>query len=264
MYRRVLLAMTMVVLLLSLTGAAFAQEALSIQSTSASFETLPSGEKQITFVAEVSLNVLPIAFNYHWERSDGAKSALRVVKVNPGAEPVYHLVEKWNVGGNVEVAGLWVKVFVNSGNTHLVSSEIRPASEAAAAPAPAPTPGAHPAYLRALSDLRFARALLSGWVNPLVAIQMQQAVREIEGALNEITTAAISDGKNIDDHPPVDAAWDNRGRLVKAHELLNKAYSDIDERETNPADLGLRSKALGHISRARQDLSEARTILHWL
>jgi hypothetical protein len=93
---------------------------------------------------------------------------------------------------------------------------------------------------------------------------VQQAVTEIEGALNDITEAAISDGKNIDDHPPIDASLANRNRLIRSLELLNKAYSDIDERETNPADMALRSKALGHISKARQDLNEARRIANWL
>ena len=78
------------------------------------------------------------------------------------------------------------------------------------------------------------------------------------------TAAAISDGKNIDDHPPIDAALANRDRLIRLLELLNKAYSDIDKNETNAADLALRSKALGHISKARQDLNEARRMANWL
>jgi hypothetical protein len=265
MEKRVLAFLVAVGLLLAFAGQASAQEPLSIQNVSASAQALPNGNNQITFVAVVSLNVVPIAFNYHWERSDGAKTALKVVKVSNAGEQTYRLVERWTVGPNVQVADLWEKVFVNSGNTHIASEEIRPGSvEQSAAPAPAPVAGAHPAYLHALSDLRLARALLRGWVNPLIGMQMQQAVEEIERAVNDIVEAAISDGKNIEDHPPIDAALDNRGRLVRAHELLNKAYNDIDQRETNPADLALRSKALGHISKARQDLNEARTILKWL
>jgi len=263
MHRRVLAAVAAAALFVAAAGAASAQDALSIQNASASILAVSNGQRQITFTVLLDLNALPIAFNYHWERSDGAKTAPKVVRVASGAEPSYRLVERWTVGGSVDPAELWEKVYVNSGNTHLVSVEIRPGADEAAV-APAPAPGAHPAYLRALSDLRFARALLSGWVNPLIAMQTQQAVGEIEQAIREITAAAISDGKDIDDHPPVDAAWDNRGRLVRAHELLNKAYTDIDQQETNPADLGLRSKALGHISKARQDLNEARTIVHWL
>ena len=269
MYRRGLAVVAAAALLAAAAGSVSAQEPVSIQGVSASVQALVSGETQITFVGVVGIGVVPMAFNYHWERSDGARSAVKVVRVSNAAEQSYRVVEKWTVGGSVQAADLWVKLFVNSGNTHLVSEEIRPGAEAQVAQAapvspPAPAPGAHPAYLHALSDLRFARALLSGWVNPMVVIQMQQAVGEIEQAIHEITAAAISDGKNIDDHPAVDAAWDNRGRLVRAHDLLNKAYADIDERETNPADVGLRSRALGHLSKARQDLQEARVILKWL
>lgn len=247
------------------TAQAFAQEPMSIGETSSSARVLSNGNTEITFVAVVNLNVIPISFNFHWERSDGARTAVRVISVRNTGEQNYRLVEKWTVGQNVQIDQLWEKVFVNSGNTHLASGPIMSgaASEVVAAPAPAPS-GAHPAYLRALSDLRLSRALLIGWVNPLILIPMQQANNEIEAAVHEIVSAAISDGKNIDDHPPIDTALENRGRLVMSLELLNKAYADIDERETNPADLGLRSRALGHISKARQDLNEARKIANWL
>ena len=244
---------------------ASAQEPISIGETSSTARNLNNGNTEITFVAVLNLNVIPISFNFHWERSDGAKTAVRVISVKNANEQTYRLVEKWTVGQNVQIDQLWEKVVVNSGNTHLASEPIMSGavSEAVATPAPAPS-GAHPAYLRALSDLRLSRALLRGWANPLIVIPMQQASTEIEDAINEITAAAISDGKNVDDHPPIDAALANRGRLVRSLELLNKAYSDIDERETNPADLGLRSRALGHISRARQDLNEARRLANWL
>ncbi len=248
-----------------LLGAALvsAQEPISIGETSSSARSLDNGSTEITFVAVINLNVIPISFNFHWERSDGARTGVKVISVRNTSEQSYRLVEKWTVGQNVQIDQLWEKVLVNSGNTHLASEQIMSGavSESVAAPAPS---GAHPAYLRALSDMRLARALLRGWVNPLIVIPMQQASAEIEDAIKEITAAAISDGKNIDDHPPIDTGLANRGRLVRSLELLNKAYSDIDERETNPADTGLRSRALGHISRARQDLNEARRIANWL
>jgi hypothetical protein len=243
---------------------AFAQEPISIGGASASARALGNGNTEITFVAVVNLDVIPISFNFHWERSDGARTAVRVISVRNTNEQTYRLVEKWTVGQNVATDQLWEKVFVNSGNTHLASEPIM-VGAASEAPAPAaPAPGAHPAYLHALSDMRVARALLRGWTNPLIFSLVQQAVTEIEGAINDITEAAISDGKNIDDHPSIDGTMPNRDRLVRSWELLNRAYSDIDQRETNPADLGLRSKALGHISKARQDLNEARRIARWL
>jgi hypothetical protein len=249
-------------LVLFTAARAAAQEPISIGATSSSSLRLANGSTEITFVAELSLNVIPITFNFHWERSDGARTAVKVVPVKNSNEATYRLMEKWIVGKNVPTDQLWERVFVNSGNTHLVSGQIM-AGAAAEAAAPAPA-GAHPAYLHALSDMRLARALLMGWTNPLIMIPMREAVSETEGAINEIIAAAISDGKNVDDHPPIDAALANRDRLIRSLELLNKAYSDIDQKETNPEDLALRSKALGHLSKARQDLNEARKIAKWL
>lgn len=266
--RRTILFPVLAVLLLASSAGLGAQEVITVGDTSASLRALGNGNTELTFTAVLGLNVIPITFNFHWERSDGAKTAVKVVSVRNPGEQTYRLVEKWVVKQTVPVDQLWEKVYVNSGNTHLVSSQIMAsgAGEAVAvAPAQAPAPaGAHPAYLHALSDLRLARALLMGWVNPIMMIQLHDAGGQIEAAIRDITDAAISDGKSIDDHPPIDAALDNRGRLVQAHELLNKAYKDIDERETNAADLALRSKALGHISKARQDLADARRLANWL
>ncbi len=251
---------------LVLFSVAFAhgQEPISLQGTSSSARALGNGDTELTFVAVLSLNVIPVTFNFHWERSDGARTAVKVVAVKNAEDQTYKLVEKWTVGQNVQIDQLWEKVLVNTGNTHLVSDPI-PAGSASEAATPAPAQaGAHPAYLHALSDLRLARGLLLGWTNPLLLLVKQQAVTEIEGAIGDITEAAISDGKNIDDHPPIDATLANRDRLIRSLELLNKAYSDIDQKETNPADAGLRSKALGHISKARQDLNEARRLANWL
>ena len=257
------LSLALVLSLASIT-AAFAQESVTFDELSASTHPLQNGKTGISFIAALDLNDIPIVFNYHWERSDGAKSAQKTIKVNNKSESPYKLVENWAVGPGVDVAGLWARVYVNSGNAHLVSDPIRVSSAGAPVPAAVPANGAHPAYLHALSDMRMARALLWGWNIPAAASQKQDAIRQIEEAIREINNAAISDGKNINDHPSFDATLDNRNRLVQAHELLNKAYADIDEKETNKADLALRSKALGHISKAREDLAEARKIQKWL
>src|ERR1700693_62164 len=69
-----------------------------------------------------SINFAPhpkgFVFNYHWERSDGAKSPVQVVHTNPNQRSlVVH--ERWKLGarGNSYDAG--TTLFVNSGNTHL-------------------------------------------------------------------------------------------------------------------------------------------------
>src|SRR5450432_3641401 len=74
-------------------------------------------------------------------------------------------------------------------------------------------PGRHPAYLHALEDLRAARASLERPANVVVKWDEKQAIREIDAAIREIKEAAIDDGKNLNDHPPIDVNLDWKGRL---------------------------------------------------
>jgi hypothetical protein len=111
-------------------------------------------------------------------------------------------------------------------------------------------PGAHPAYLHALTDLRHARAHLEKPAKPQVAWDEGVAIKAVDEAIREIKEAAIDDGKPLQDHPPVDAGLDHVGRLHRAIELLRKAKKDIEEKESNDFAHGLRGRAVGHIDRA--------------
>ncbi|MGD0987037.1 MAG: hypothetical protein ABR874_04450 [Candidatus Sulfotelmatobacter sp.] len=115
----------------------------------------------------------------------------------------------------------------------------------------AQAPGMHPAYLHALTDLRHARAHLE---NPAATHHMdkeeEHAINEIDKAIEEIKHAAIDDGKNLNDHPPVDARMDRAGRFHRALELLDKAHNDIAREEDYPGARGLRDRALHHIDEA--------------
>src|ERR1700685_3708420 len=75
-------------------------------------------------------------------------------------------------------------------------------------------PGRHPAYLHALTDLRHARAHLEN-LAPTHHMDKEEehAIAEIDRAIEEIKGAAIDDGKNLNDHPPVDARMDRTGRF---------------------------------------------------
>ncbi len=112
-------------------------------------------------------------------------------------------------------------------------------------------PGRHPAYLHALTDLRHARAHLE---SPTATYHMdkeeQHAIEEIDKAIDEIKRASIWDGKNLNDHPPVDAHMDRAGRFRRAMELLDKAHNDIAREEDDPAVRGLRNRAIHHIDEA--------------
>lgn len=122
-------------------------------------------------------------------------------------------------------------------------------------------PGRHPGYLHALQDLRFARAVLErggereGW-GPVAADQ-QRAVGEIERALEEIRRAAMEDGKNPNNHPPIDMRWEPRDRLRRASEALGRAREAINREEDNPEARAMRDRAFRHIDEAQRALHHA-------
>jgi len=112
-------------------------------------------------------------------------------------------------------------------------------------------PGRHPAYLHALTDLRAARWLIEHRPGDArVSADEDVAITRIDEAIREIKRAAIDDGKDIHDHPPVDAQLDNRGRLHRAEELLHKVHDDIAREEDDPLTRGLRDRAVRHVDEA--------------
>jgi hypothetical protein len=129
--------------------------------------------------------------------------------------------------------------------------------------APAPMPAIHPSYLRAISDLRYARALLyrQDW-RPVMRDQ-RAAVEEIDHAIGEAKNAAIDDGKNPDDHPPIDRALGWEGRFQKAMELLNSAERDLSEVETNGAAAGWRNASLSNVRNAKRFVEKAMRDSWW-
>jgi hypothetical protein len=134
-------------------------------------------------------------------------------------------------------------------------------------PAAAPAqqvPGPHPAYLHALSDLRMARAYLSeGWQWEAVRREDDHAVAEIDAAIREIKHAAIDDGKNPQDHPPIDAHLGWHDRFARANELLGRAHHDLDHAEDVPEARGLRDRAIMHIDEAHNTVDRAWRTAHW-
>jgi hypothetical protein len=119
-------------------------------------------------------------------------------------------------------------------------------------------PSRHPAYLRALSDLRTARWMLEHRPGDIaVSAHESEAIGEIDRAIGELKRAAIDDGKNIHDHPPADLPNDYRGRLHKAADLLRKVRADTYREEDNPTAKGLRDRAIGHIDAALHATEQA-------
>jgi hypothetical protein len=75
---------------------------------------------KIHFAGRVGVTAHPMVFNYVFERSDGAKSQLKVVRVtNPNAR-IIGVGEDWQVGAS---GHYWIKLRVASGNTRIESNE---------------------------------------------------------------------------------------------------------------------------------------------
>ena len=127
----------------------------------------------------------------------------------------------------------------------------------------ADNPGRHPAYLHALTDLRDARAHLEHLSSEAVDLEEQHAIDNIDKAINEIKRAAIMDGKDVQDHMPVDAHLQRTGRFHKALELLDKAKRDVSGEEDQPDTQGLQFRVVQHIDDARRSVQHAiQTIEH--
>jgi hypothetical protein len=76
------------------------------------------------------------------------------------------------------------------------------------------------------------------------------AIAAIDRAIADIKQAAIDDGKNLSDHPAVDAKEPRAGRLHKALAALEKSRHDIKEQEDNTFAAGLRDRALAELDSA--------------
>jgi hypothetical protein len=128
---------------------------------------------------------------------------------------------------------------------------------------PPPRPTVHPRYAQAISDLRYARALLfrPDW-GPVMHDQ-RAAVEEIDHAIAEAKRAEIDDGKNPDDHPPIDRALGWEGRFRKAMELLDSAERDLSSAESNGAAAGWRNASLQNVRAAKAFVAKAMRDSYW-
>lgn len=124
-------------------------------------------------------------------------------------------------------------------------------------PTAASAQGKHPAYLHALTDLRHARAHLEHHDGGELRHEEREAMRHIDEAISEIKKASIDDGKDLNDHPPVDAGMDYVGRLRRARQLLGQAREDIAREEDNVFAQGLQQRAFRHIDEAIHEVDEA-------
>ena len=125
-------------------------------------------------------------------------------------------------------------------------------------------PGPHPAYLHALSDLRAARHYLNdGWAWAPVKHDDNEAIKQIDAAIDEIKRASIDDGKGLNDPFHIDTSLSPHDRFRKANELLVAAHRDLEHAEDVPQAHGLRDRAINHIDNAHTIVDNAQRTAHW-
>jgi hypothetical protein len=124
-------------------------------------------------------------------------------------------------------------------------------SSVIASAASADQPGKHPYFLHALSDLRNARANLERAAGDAQSKWDEgRAIIDVDAAIAKIKQAAVDDGKDLHDHPPVDAHEPRVGRLHKALAALEAAHADVNREEDNAFAQGLKHRALADIDNA--------------
>jgi hypothetical protein len=138
-----------------------------------------------------------------------------------------------------------------------------PMTPVGAPPPPMPASAPPPRYLSAISDLRYARALLyrADWRE--VMRDQRSAVAEIDRAIGDARQAAIDDGRNPNAQPPVDVRMGWEGRFRKAMESLDAAERDLTSApEYGPA-AAWRNSALRNIQNAKAFVGRAMRDSWW-
>jgi hypothetical protein len=120
-------------------------------------------------------------------------------------------------------------------------------------PAAAAIPGPHPAYLHAMSDLRFARALLAVPEEYSTIPAQRRAIAHIDHALGDLRHAAYADELPVYEPQPVDVSRPRIDRVREATRALDRARADIERFESNGFAAGWRDAARRDIDAAKFD-----------
>ena len=130
-------------------------------------------------------------------------------------------------------------------------------------PAMADVPGAHPAYVHGVRDLRIARGLLRGSEMPNVSREEALARRDVDRAMNDAYNASAIDQKNMRTPVSLDVNLNEHDRLVRAFVALRAAHRDFTEFESDGGALGWRHAAVVEVDRAAAHVRRALRARNW-
>ena len=119
----------------------------------------------------------------------------------------------------------------------------------------------HPGYLRAIDDLRVARALLQR-PNVSVAASGQQdevslTIANIDSITDEIGREASLSGKKAPAAPRIDPRTPWGQRLYESLRMLEKAREECSKEKDNAGDAGLQARVLGQLDQAHTRITVA-------
>jgi len=121
---------------------------------------------------------------------------------------------------------------------------------------PCVTPAAqhHSGYVRAMEDLRLARALLQrGSMGPSAADSQDEvtlAISNIDGAMSEIMKQALPNEKKAQNVPKFDTRMTWSDRLSVSFRLLDRAKLDCSKEKDNSGNAGVQTRVLASIDEA--------------
>jgi hypothetical protein len=115
-------------------------------------------------------------------------------------------------------------------------------------------PDAHPAYLRALGELRAAYWLVEPQSGDLAGAHDDMALRQISGAIDDLRKASIDDGRSLDQRPADLVLSDRSERLRRACDILKRVRVDVGKREDDPFARGLQHRSLSHVYEAERQI----------
>jgi hypothetical protein len=117
-----------------------------------------------------------------------------------------------------------------------------------------PANAQEPAYLRAISNLRTAKAYLGMDTRPAFRGDRIVAIQEIDAAIGEMQRAAVDDGRNPWHTPPPQSGSDPLGPVHSAMRLMNEALGDVERGGDNPRNAGLQARSIHHVKQAQARL----------
>lgn len=117
-----------------------------------------------------------------------------------------------------------------------------------------PASAQEPHYLHALADLRTARDYIQFDRGAPGGDVRHHAVEEINKAIDEIKHAAWDDGKNTQFAPPAQGVTTGWAPLHQAESWMQRAKGDVEQGVDMPQNMGLRERAIGHITEAQRHL----------